>query len=101
VTTEYDGSNDNNNNSTGGLAYQLDCRHLFHESCIRGWCLIGKKSICPYCKEKVDMKQFVTNPWETQQELYLNLLDFVRYLVVWQPLVLIFAQAIIKLSGLK
>lgn len=23
--------------------------------------------------------------WDTQQQLYLNLLDGVRYLVVWQP----------------
>ena len=28
--------------------HQLSCRHLFHEECIRGWCLIGKKDICPY-----------------------------------------------------
>ena len=91
----------NGNEGTGLLTYQLECRHLFHESCIRGWCLIGKKSICPYCKEKVDMKQFVQNPWDTQQVLYLQLLDLVRYFVVWQPLIFILAQTIIKLSGLK
>ncbi|CAG8527478.1 9169_t:CDS:2 [Ambispora leptoticha] len=28
--------------------HQLTCRHVFHEECIRGWCLIGKKDICPY-----------------------------------------------------
>lgn len=28
--------------------FQLACRHIFHEECIRGWCLIGKKDICPY-----------------------------------------------------
>ncbi|KAI8394117.1 uncharacterized protein BYT42DRAFT_591552 [Radiomyces spectabilis] len=65
--------------------HQLACKHVFHEKCIRGWCLIGKKDICPYCKEKVDLKQFKKNPWDTQQQLYLNILDGVRYLVVWQP----------------
>lgn len=28
--------------------HQLECKHVFHEKCIRGWCLIGKKEICPY-----------------------------------------------------
>jgi hypothetical protein len=27
--------------------------HLFHEFCIRGWTMIGKKDVCPYCSEKV------------------------------------------------
>lgn len=97
--------NDNSSNtdeaSIGGRGYQLDCRHMFHESCIRGWCLIGKKSMCPYCKEKVDMKQFITNPWDTQQALYLQLLDLLRYFIVWQPLIFLFAQLVISLSGLK
>ncbi|PVU97375.1 hypothetical protein BB561_000587 [Smittium simulii] len=26
----------------------LDCKHKFHSNCIRGWCLIGKRNICPY-----------------------------------------------------
>ena len=33
--------------------YRLSCGHTFHEFCIRGWCIVGKKQICPYCKEKV------------------------------------------------
>jgi RING finger protein 121 len=28
--------------------HQLACKHVFHEKCIRGWCLVGKKDICPY-----------------------------------------------------
>ncbi len=36
----------------------------FHEFCIRGWCIVGKKQTCPYCKEKVDLKRLFPNPWE-------------------------------------
>ncbi|KAG9305864.1 hypothetical protein G9A89_016516 [Geosiphon pyriformis] len=81
--------------------HQLTCRHVFHEECIRGWCLIGKKDICPYCKEKVDMKEFKTNPWDTQQQLYLSLLDGVRYLVVWQPIIFATVQLAYHIFGLE
>ncbi|XP_040887559.1 uncharacterized protein LOC121177328 isoform X2 [Toxotes jaculatrix] len=37
--------------------YQLSCGHIFHEFCIRGWCIVGKKQTCPYCNEKVDLKR--------------------------------------------
>ena len=36
---------------------------IFHEFCIRGWCIVGKKQICPYCKEKVDLKRMFRNPY--------------------------------------
>ncbi|KAH9251214.1 hypothetical protein BASA81_010909 [Batrachochytrium salamandrivorans] len=32
--------------------HTLNCSHTYHEQCIRGWTIIGKKDICPYCKEK-------------------------------------------------
>jgi len=35
----------------------------FHEFCIRGWCIVGKKQTCPYCKEKVDLKKMFCNPY--------------------------------------
>eukprot|EP01043_Picozoa_sp_COSAG02_P058744 COSAG02_NODE_7362_length_3047_cov_4.165875_2_plen_64_part_00 len=31
----------------------LNCRHRYHEFCIRGWMIVGKKDTCPYCNEKV------------------------------------------------
>lgn len=42
--------------------YKLSCEHVFHEFCIRGWCIVGKKQTCPYCKEKVDLKRMFCNP---------------------------------------
>lgn len=43
-------------------SYTLSCNHTFHEFCIRGWCVVGKLQTCPYCKEKVDLKQMFKNP---------------------------------------
>ncbi|XFF86627.1 hypothetical protein AB1E18_012846 [Capra hircus] len=57
----------------------------FHEFCIRGWCIVGKKQTCPYCKEKVDLKRMINNPWERTHFLYGQILDWLRYLVAWQP----------------
>ena len=42
----------------------------FHEFCIRGWCIVGKKQTCPYCKEKVDLKRLFPNPWEVRRVLF-------------------------------
>lgn len=41
----------------------LDFISRFHEFCIRGWCIVGKKQMCPYCKEKVDLKRMFSNPY--------------------------------------
>jgi RING finger protein 121/175 len=81
-------------------AYELECRHRFHEKCIRGWCVVGKKDMCPYCKEKVDLKQFRKKPWDTQELMFVQMLDAVRYFIVYQPLIFIIAQGFIYMSGL-
>ena len=41
----------------------LDEALRFHEFCIRGWCIVGKKQTCPYCKEKVDLKRMFPSPY--------------------------------------
>ena len=68
---------------------QLACKHLFHGTCLRGWCVVGKKDTCPACREKVDLRAvFAGRPWETRNLTWLQMLDMVRYLVVWNPLIL-------------
>jgi len=74
------------------IAIKLNCHHQFHEWCIRGWTIIGKKETCPYCSEKVQLKQLFNNPWEKQGILWANLLDSLRYLIVWNPLILTAVQ---------
>ncbi|CAH2088379.1 unnamed protein product [Euphydryas editha] len=81
--------------------YKLTCGHVFHEFCIRGWCIVGKKQSCPYCKEKVDLKRMFTNPWDRPHILYGQLLDWIRWVIAWQPLVLFLAQGINWLFGLE
>ena len=79
----------------------LDCRHQFHEFCIRGWCIIGKKDMCPYCKEKVDLKLIrKNNPWDTQEAFYLSFLDGLRYFLVFQPIVIFAVQGFAHLTGM-
>ena len=35
----------------------LSCQHKFHEFCLYGWLILGKKDSCPICKEVVNTKQ--------------------------------------------
>jgi RING finger protein 121 len=67
----------------------LSCGHKFHEFCLRGWMLVGKKQECPYCKEKIERKDALDdiNPWEADSVFYINVLEIVRYITVWNPLV--------------
>nr|CAB3265623.1 RING finger protein 121 [Phallusia mammillata] len=81
--------------------YKLSCYHTFHDYCIRGWCIVGKKQTCPYCKEKVDLKRMFTSPWERPHLLYGQLLDWIRYLVAWQPVIIVIVQGINWTLGLK
>ncbi|XP_034187311.1 E3 ubiquitin ligase Rnf121 isoform X2 [Osmia lignaria lignaria] len=74
--------------------YKLSCEHVFHEFCIRGWCIVGKQQTCPYCKEKVDLKKMFCNPWERPHVLYGQLLDWIRWSIAWQPLILFLVQGI-------
>lgn len=81
--------------------YRLSCNHVFHEFCIRGWCIVGKKQTCPYCKEKVDLKRMFSNPWERPHVMYGQLLDWLRYLVAWQPVIIGLVQGINYILGLE
>ncbi|KAI6189348.1 Zinc finger domain containing protein [Aphelenchoides fujianensis] len=82
-------------------SYTLSCQHVFHESCIRGWVVVGKQQTCPYCKEKVDLKRMFKNPWEKPHLFYGRLLDWIRYLVAWQPVIIFLVQGVNKILGLE
>ncbi|GAX79188.1 hypothetical protein CEUSTIGMA_g6628.t1 [Chlamydomonas eustigma] len=81
-------------------AVQLSCKHTFHDLCIRGWTMVGKKDMCPVCHEKVDLKSLYSDrPWVSRNLSWIQMLDIVRYMVVWNPVILIFLSAFLHLFG--
>ncbi|XP_055333573.1 E3 ubiquitin ligase Rnf121-like [Paramacrobiotus metropolitanus] len=81
--------------------YRLSCGHQFHEFCLRGWCIIGKKDVCPYCKERFNTKAIYQNPWDRPHVLLGQYLDILRYLLAWQPLILYSDGILYELLGLS
>eukprot|EP00878_Enallax_costatus_P017160 GHUV01018016.1.p1 GENE.GHUV01018016.1~~GHUV01018016.1.p1 ORF type:complete len:286 (+),score=74.02 GHUV01018016.1:743-1600(+) len=77
---------------------QLPCKHCFHELCIRGWTIVGKKDMCPVCLEKVDMRDLCADkPWETQNLSWIQMLDAIRYMIVWNPLIFLVFSVLAKM----
>ena len=70
--------------------FRLECGHVFHEYCIKGWCIVGKKHICPQCVERVDLRAISGETvFGKSSLLWVQLLSLVRYLVVWMPLLMV------------
>lgn len=73
----------------------LNCGHVFHTNCLHGWCLLGKKDICPYCREKVEMGLVHTNPWRDPEFVYGKFLDVIRFMIVGLPVLLYILHLVI------
>jgi RING finger protein 121/175 len=75
---------------------ELNCKHRYHEACVRGWTLVGKKDVCPQCGEKVAYGESITvHPWQRTSVLWAQCLDAIGLLVVWNPLIILSLQAVI------
>lgn len=95
--TDYCSDNDSSEKT-----YTLTCGHTYHQYCIYGWCLVGKKQLCPFCREKVDLnKLFSSLPFQKPHYLYGNLLDFIRYLIAWQPVIMFTVHIVNVIIGLE
>jgi len=79
---------------------KLDCGHVFHESCIKGWVMVGKKDTCPVCREKVDLSILPSNPWHYQDRMWVQVLDALRYLIVWNPVMILAANFVFQTTGI-
>jgi len=49
----------------------------------------------------VDLKRMLANPWEKPHVLYGQLLDWIRWLVAWQPVIIMAVQGVNYLLGLE
>lgn len=78
---------------------KLQCGHSFHEVCMRGWVVVGKQEVCPTCGERVSRKQILLNPWDKPGLIWLNVLDMMRWILVFNPILVLFLMALHKISG--
>lgn len=78
-----------------------ECSHEFHDECIRGWTVLGKRGVCPTCNEKCDLT-FLTksSPWAKGSESWSEFLDLLRMLLVWNPLIFMVAMGFFYIAGL-
>lgn len=60
----------------------LECKESFHKDCLRNWKILGKKDICPSCKERIDMSNIEMNPWQKNEYLFTKFLDFTGNLIL-------------------
>ena len=59
--------------------------------------MIGKRDTCASCNEKVLLKEKLRQPWETTSVAWAVLLDAIRYLIVFNPIVIVLAQLVLYL----
>lgn len=84
------------NSVSNSSGVTLNCGHVFHTNCLHGWCLLGKKDICPYCREKVEMGLVHTNPWRDPEFIYGKFLDVIRFMIVGLPVLLYILHLVIS-----
>lgn len=62
--------------------YVLRCNHKFHLDCLKGWRIVGKRDICPTCKERVDLEDVPMNPWQRNEYFFTQFLDLVGNIIL-------------------
>jgi len=77
--------------------FTLQCGHEFHNHCLRGWTMLGRKNMCPYCSTRVSLDTIETNFWNRHSANWGQVLDTMRYLVVWNPLLAVCTQGLVML----
>jgi RING finger protein 121 len=73
----------------------LSCKHRYHEMCLRGWTIVGKKAVCAACGEKAQYDDVAIHPWQRTSVLWAQCLDAMGLLIVWNPLIILSMQAMI------
>jgi len=79
--------------------YKLPCKHSFHEFCLRGWLLVGKRDTCPSCHESCPAREhFNRSPREIQSLVWSQLLDWLRFVLVINPALIFFARLALRVA---
>lgn len=78
-----------------GNIVTLHCKHRYHEMCLRGWTIVGKKAVCAACGEKAQYDDVAIHPWQRTSVLWAQCLDAMGLLIVWNPLIILSMQAMI------
>jgi len=79
--------------------FKLSCDHEFHENCVQGWCIVGKKDLCPFCCEKIDMKLLISESgWNLKRMsiLWTSLLSVLQWFIVWIPIVVFASMRLLR-----
>ena len=77
--------------------FSTPCGHQFHSYCLRGWTIIGKRDTCPSCSEKVNVRDVVGRaPWDQTAVAWGWILDAVRVMVVYNPIILLITQTVVN-----
>ena len=74
----------------------LKCDHRLHDKCYKGWRMIGKK-VSPCCKETLDLELEDELIWEKHARLFASLIEYLRFMLVWQPMLLLMTAGIYHL----
>ncbi|EPR78069.1 hypothetical protein SLOPH_2681 [Spraguea lophii 42_110] len=74
----------------------LTCNHIFHNSCIRGWLMVGKNHICPVCNEKVIIKNLKVMWWEKIELFFGIFINFLRSIIAFSGVLIIWFMIGIK-----
>lgn len=79
-----------------------ECSHEFHDECIRGWTVLGKRGLCPSCDERCDLTFLSeSSPWQKGSESWQEFLDLLRMALVWNPLIFAVAIFVFYLTGVE
>ncbi|KAI5192725.1 RING finger protein 121/175 [Nematocida sp. AWRm77] len=66
----------------GGKRVQLKCGESFHEECLQNWKILGKKDVCPSCREKADLSVVPMSSWQRNEYVFTQILNFAENMIL-------------------
>jgi hypothetical protein len=64
--------------------WKLSCGHEFHDTCLVGWSVVGKRHMSPCCSEKLDTDIiFASSPWQKTSTAWIDITEQARFLIYY------------------